>query len=306
MKRILKWTIPPFALIVVVAYVAVAYVIAFSLTQADRKDLFDTPADYGLGFDEIEFPSRRGDLVLSGWIIPTDGGLNAEGAQAVVLVHGINSTRTGGDGHITQLASMLVQDGYNVLMFDQRGHGISNGDQISGGYYERLDVLGAVDALRDRGLALNRIGLLGFSMGAATALLAAVEEPGIGALVVDSPYADVSDLIAQETARTTPVPEWVAPVFVPLAKLFANLLYDIDVSVMVPESAVEGLGYPILVVHGTADERIPTQHGIRVHAAAHPDSELWLVEDVDHVDAFDTYPEEYAERVTAYFAGRLE
>jgi pimeloyl-ACP methyl ester carboxylesterase len=306
MPRVLKWTLPPLALITLVAYVAVAYLIATSITQADRKDLFNTPADYGLSFQEIEFASRLGDVALRGWIIPAEGGLNAEGAQAVVLVHGINSTRTGGDGDITHLASMLVQHGYNVLLFDQRGHGTSDGDHISGGYFERLDVLGAVDALQDRGLALDSIGLLGFSMGAATALLAAADEPGIGALVVDSPYADVSDLIAQETARTTPVPEWAVPIFIPMTQLLASVLYNIDVSALAPENAVASLDYPILVIHSTADERIPTQHGIRVHAAAHPDSELWLVEGVAHVDAFDTYPEEYTERVIVYFAKQLQ
>lgn len=306
MRHTFKRTLLPLALIAVFAYVAVAYVIASSLTKSERNDLFNTPADYGLSFQEIEFPSRLGDITLSGWIIPADSGLEVEGAQAVVLVHGINSTRTGSDGQTTLLASMLVQAGYNVLMFDLRGHGISGGDQISGGYIERLDVLGAVDVLRDRGLSLDSIGLLGFSMGAATALLAAAGEPGVGALVVDSPYADVSDLMAQETARATPLPEWAAPVFIPMTKLIAGVLYDIDVGAMVPDVAVESLNYPILVVHGTTDDRIPTEQGKRVHAAAHPDSELWLVEGVDHTEAFDTYPDIYVERVTAYFAERLQ
>ena len=86
MPRVLKWTLPPLALTILVAYMAVAYLIASSITQADRKDLFDTPADYGLSFQEIELASRLGDVALRGWIIPAEGGLNAEGAQAVVLV----------------------------------------------------------------------------------------------------------------------------------------------------------------------------------------------------------------------------
>jgi pimeloyl-ACP methyl ester carboxylesterase len=142
-------------------------------------------------------------------------------------------------------------------------------------------------------------------MGAGTSALAAAAEPDIQALVLDSPYAKASELVAQETARKTFFPEWFVPIFVPGAGLAADLLFDIDLGALVPEKAVADIDYPILVIHGLADTRIPTEHGIRVHMASHPESSLWLVPEVDHVDAFLTLPEEYAERVAAYFAERL-
>ena len=65
------------------------------------------------------------------------------------------------------------------------------------------------------------------------------------------------------------------------------------------------LPYPILIIHGMADSRIPFEHGVRVHEVAHPDSKMWLVPEVDHVDAFLTYPDEYVERLVSYLNGRL-
>ena len=132
-----------------------------------------------------------------------------------------------------------------------------------------------------------------------------IEEPGIRALVVDSTYADASELLAQETARKTVFPRWLTPIFIPASKLMAKQIYGIDIDELVPEVAVAQLDYPILVIHGTADERIPFDHGERVHRSAHPDSVIWLVPDVDHVDAFLTHPDEYERRVVEYFESRL-
>ena len=190
-------------------------------------------------------------------------------------------------------------------MFDLRGHGSSDGDRVSGGDHERQDVLAAFDYLQGRGVALRDVGVLGVSMGAGTAALALAETPSVDAFVLDSPYADVSDLISQEIGNRSVLPAWSAPLFVPGVKLAARLVFDIDIGALVPETVVADLDYPVLIMHGEADTRVPVEHGIRVHMASHIDSELWLLEGLGHVEAFQTYPEEYVERVASYFRGRL-
>ena len=165
--------------------------------------------------------------------------------------------------------------------------------------------LGAFDFLVQRGVQAEKVGVLGYSMGAATALLGVAEEPAIRAVVADSSYADISDLIAQETARETPFPEWMVPVFVPGMDLMAGLFFDVDIGAMIPQEAVARLDYPVLLVHGTADERIPVDSSVRIHLASHPDSSLWLVDGVGHTDAFDERPDEYVEKVVSYFESRL-
>ena len=123
-------------------------------------------------------------------------------------------------------------------------------------------------------------------MGAATALLAVAEEPAIRAVVADSAFADVRDLIAQETARTTPFPQWLVPVFIPGMSAMSSVLYGIKVGEMVPEKAVAALGYPILLIHSDADSRIPFGQSVRIHASAPAGSELWLIPGSAHADAF--------------------
>ena len=298
MKRVARWGIPVVLVLVVGAYGLVSYLIASALTSVDRKDQEDRPSAHGLQFEEVEFLSRRGDVSLSGWYLPGD-----KGRPTLIFVHGLGSVRTGDNA--MGLAARLVSQGYNVLLFDLRAHGSSGGDKVSGGVQEQQDVLGAFDLLVGRGISSDSIGLLGFSMGAATALLAASQETAIHAVVADSPYSNASDLMARETARKTIFPRWLASIFVPTAKLMADKIHGVDVGTLVPEEAVESLSYPIFVIHGKGDTRIPFEHGVKVHQAAAPGSSIWLVPDVDHVDAFLTYPEEYVDRIMVYYEARL-
>ena len=136
-------------------------------------------------------------------------------------------------------------------------------------------------------------------------MLAAAAEPDIRALVLDNTYARVNDLISFEIARKTPVPEWAAPVFIPGASLFANTLYGIHLNKLAPEQSIKSVDVPILVIHGNADTRILSEHGIRVHEAAHSKSELWIVPGVDHAEAFYMFPDEYVEHIVSYFRTQL-
>jgi len=282
-----------------VVYGLVSFLIAQGVTKADRNPQEDDPSNYDLEFEDVEFPFRRGDVVLSGWYLPGESS-----SPHLIFVHGIGSVRSGDNA--VELAARMVELGYNVLMFDLRGHGSSGGDKVSGGYFERWDVLGAFDYLVDRGIDPGRTGLMGFSMGAATSILAAAEEPRITAVAADSPYANASDLIAREAARKTPIPGWLTPIFMPAARLLTKWIYGIDIGALVPERAVAGLGYPVLVIHGIADERIPWRQGQRVASAAETGSSIWLVPGVDHVDAFLTHPDEYVKRVSEYFDSRFK
>lgn len=279
-------------------YVFITHRIASSLIKVERVALEDSPADYGRPFEEVSFRARGNDVTLEGWYMP-----GRHGMPVVVIAHGISSNRS--TGGMTELASMLNADGFGALLFDLRGQGRSGGKFISGGWHERKDVLGAFDYLAARGVPTESIGLLGLSLGAAAAALAAAAEPRIRALALDCPYTRATDMIDGEVARRTPFPWWFARALRSAAALIASRLYDIDLYAINPEEAVSELGYPIYVITSASDERVPPSHAIRVHAAAADGSRLWEVHDVPHCAAFWERKEEYAERVGRYFTERL-
>ena len=300
LQRLNRWHILLTGILLFLAFLygGVSVFLANGVTKAEREAFDHTPTEYNLPFNNVEFSTRGSEIILRGWHIPAD-----EGVGTIIFVHGLGNNRAGDEA--VDLASRLWAEGFNTLLFDLRGHGTSGDGKVSGGYFEQNDLLGAYDFLVEQGVSSDSIGVIGFSMGAATSVLGASQEPGIRALVVDSPFAKASDLITQEVARRTPAPEWLVPLFGPGTKMAADILHDIKLGDIDPESAVAGIGYPILLIHGMKDERIPVEQGIRVHDAAHESSIIWLVPDSDHVDAFLNFSDEYTERVVTYFRGRL-
>jgi pimeloyl-ACP methyl ester carboxylesterase len=93
------------------------------------------------------------------------------GVPALVLLHGLSATRR----NVVQGSRHLVRRGYRLVAYDARGHGASDPTPEPGAYgYPQLleDLRAVLDELE-----LERPVLVGSSMGAATALAFALEEP---------------------------------------------------------------------------------------------------------------------------------
>jgi pimeloyl-ACP methyl ester carboxylesterase len=131
--------------------------------------------------EAVEFRSAD-DVALSGWLLRVD-----PDAPAVVLCHDLGHSRAS----LINTALVLREGGFNVLMFDFRGHGESGGSGSTLGLLEKRDVIGAVEYLQDRaGFKGSRIGLFGVGMGAHAAVLAAADLAEVRVLVLDSLYPD--------------------------------------------------------------------------------------------------------------------
>src|SRR6267143_6189592 len=179
-------------------YVGISSYIAEELVYEAPKPIVRTPANLGLGFATVTFPSRDDNISLKGWFIPgvlPDGRLTVD--RVIVAVHGTRTNRESPGDHLLELTGALARSGFGVLSFDMRGMGESPPAPLSMGNLEQRDVLGAVDFLRAGTLPFPELGRprviggLGISMGAATLLLAAAVEPGIQAMVSDSAYAEI-------------------------------------------------------------------------------------------------------------------
>lgn len=301
LKKFFRWRniIIALLLLLIVLYGAICIFVVNGVASRDRWQSEERPEDYGLPYKDVAFPSRGDGVQLKGWHIA-----DPDRKHTIIFVHGIGGDR--GGSRALSIASGLWENEFNVLLYDQRASGLSEGEIVSGGFFEQDDLLGAYDYVRETGAESGNVGVLGFSMGAAVAILGAPREPGIQAVVSDTTYASASELIEGEVALATAMPIWMVPVFSPGITLIADLMYSIQLNEMVPEVAISEINYPILLIHGTNDTRIPVDHGLRVYERAFQGSILWQAAGVEHMGAFTIYPEEYMERVIQYFHGRFQ
>jgi hypothetical protein len=122
---------------------------------------------------------------------------------SVIFCHGLTGTRM----QLGAQAQFVHSLGHDVLMFDMRGHGASEGDFTSLGYFERHDVLAACGYLRERRGAKG-IVLYGFSLGAVAAVMAAAEDEGVLGVVAESPYSSLEEIVAHKAREHYHVPKW--------------------------------------------------------------------------------------------------
>ena len=271
-----------------------------------------TPANLGLAYREVTFPSRLDSLTLRGWFIPgvlPNGSLTAQ--RVIVVVHGAQQNRTDPAAGLLDLSADFAHSGFAVLAFDMRGHGQSQPAPFSLGYFEQRDVLGAVDFLRSGPLPypdLGRprvIGGWGVSMGAISLLLAAGQEPAIKAIVADSAYPDIAPILERE------IPKAGAPApFTPGGLLSAWVLYGINFYDVRPIDVVAHIApRPIFFIQGGADTfNPPSNLGVLTAAAqAAPNASVqsWLVPGAAHAQAFHVAGSDYVNRVVSFFTSAL-
>jgi dipeptidyl aminopeptidase/acylaminoacyl peptidase len=303
----------------VTAYLGVGYVIYSQLAPVTPRcptHAANTPARFNVHnnkwsafetapylmptFEEVRLASRQAGVTLSAWYVEVD-----PAAPAVILTHGLNSCKA--DHTILIPAGMLHRAGFNVLMFDMRDHGFSDIEdgRTAIGNEEYLDLLGVWDWLREtKGIAAERIGLYGTSLGAATTLAAFAEEPQTAAAFVDSPFADLNVVVVEELQRTG-YPTWLAPG----GLLMARLVAGDDLLARPPTDAIRrNAGRPIFIVHGDADTRLNQHHTLDLAALATQtgaDLATWLPTGIGHVEAVLAFPAEYEQRLRQFFSAAL-
>ena len=277
--------------------------------------------DYALPAQRIEFTAPDGtrrvgwfipgsdptpsDAVAAGFI-PQDGSqprIPQDGPQprtsprpTVLLLSGYGGSKAG----MLRQANLLHERGYNTLLFDFRNRGESEGDAVTLGYYEQDEALAALAYLKTLPeVDPKRIGVLGASMGAATAIMAAAKSDDLRAVVADSPFKSAGSVVAQSFEHFISLPPFP---YAPITLQFVAWRTGITPSHLVPLEVVDRISpRPLLLVHGTADTSINYEASQALYAQAREPKELWLIPDIGHTQGAQKVPEEYAARIGAFF-----
>ena len=286
-------------------YAAVSISLALILNYRSPTPITETPATLGLNYRDVSFLSREDHLLLRGWFIPgvlPNGHLTVE--RTVIQVHGASNNRT----MALDVSGALAQSGVAVLTFDVRGNGESTPAPNGGGYFEQRDVLGAVDFLRSGPLPypeLGRpraIGGWGISVGGDALIYAAVQEPAIKAIVIDSAYATIGEYIEPAFGPYSP--------FIPGVRFTTQILYGIDYANVRPVDVVAKIApRPLFFIQGAADvDVLPsnmTELAAAASAAPGAHVQTWLVPNARHVEAYRSMRSTYVDHLVAFFTTEL-
>lgn len=203
-----------------------------------------TPAHYQLRYQDVQFVAADGTS-LTGWWIPAN-----RPRGTVVYCHG----NAGNVGSHAYVAPEFFRRGFNLLLWDYRGYGLSGGRPSEKGFYD--DARSAFDAARSMSGELP-IVVFGDSLGAAVAVQLAQDRPA-AALVVQSGFASAADMASRR------YPD------LPLHRLL-SVSYDSAAKV----ATLDGL--PKLFGHSPADETVPFQSGRILHGRAAPPKQFVLL-----------------------------
>ena len=280
-----------------VLVLGVSAYVGWNLTHPPKKALQTTPAAVGLSYEPVSFVSRQDGLVLQGWLLTSP-----ENRLTVICSHGYRQNREQADVPLLPLAKVLVEHGMNVLLFDYRNSGESAGQMTSVGQYEVRDLLGAVDYVHSRQELNPKVALLGFSMGAATAILAGAAEPSVAAVVADAPFADLTRYLEANFSVWTGLP---AVPFNRTILAVTPIVTGLQPEKVSPVQVVSKFdGRPLLLIHGEADDDIAPENSLELQQA-YPAAELLRVAEARHVKSYQQDPKRY-EAVVLKFLQKVE
>jgi pimeloyl-ACP methyl ester carboxylesterase len=223
-------------------------------------------------YEDVAFTTSDG-MEIRGWFLPA----KKPSERTLIICHGLGANRS------NFLPYCEVGDALqaNVLMFDFRGHGDSDGFTVSFGYRERFDVLAALQYLRDeRPKQAREVYGLGISMGSSALLQAAAEaSPPFDGVIVDSAFASATELtdniLADFPGALRP---YMGTCGVPIASLHAGCwLPDVK-----PIDSAAQIVSPILFIHAKDDTLIPVSHTERLVQVVRGPKDVFLTERGGH------------------------
>ena len=268
-------------LILGTAYLAVAALLTTATLYPGQRNTGPVPPS-SLGAEHLVVWNADSVLAFSAWTVPGVG--DKATGRAIVLVHELGDDVWNDTNQV--LARAYADAGFTVFAIQLRAHGISDGEWLGLSWHEREDIRAAVDFLLGEGFLPGRIGIHGTAYGAATALLAAAAIPEIGAVVADSAFADIRNVMFAELEEKTDVPAAALRLFGPGITFIAQLVFDLNLSEIPPLTAVPAIApRPILFIHGEDDTRVPVEQTRALfHADLSTTNDLWVLPGMGHTE----------------------
>lgn len=220
----------------------------------------------------------------------------AESKKTVICFHGYTSCST---NDYVALSKFYYEQGFNLLLVDERAHGQSEGKYIGFGVLDRKDALKWIDySIKIFGKD-SKIFLHGISMGGATVLMASgLELPdNVKTIVADCAFTSAHDVFSHILKRDYHIPKFpIMNLTDVLTKTIAGYGYK-DVSTL---DQVAKTKVPILFIHGDKDDFVPVWMSEENYKACASDKQLLIVKGADHAEAYYVDRKAYEKAILAF------
>lgn len=195
--------------------------------------------------------------------------------------------------------------GYNVLLVDQRAHGLSDGRTIGFGVLERHDVADWCNYAVERFGEDVKIILSGVSMGGATVLMASDLDlpPNVRGIIADCAYSSPAAIIKKVCREDFHLPVWL---MYPFIRLAAGTLGGFDLESASAVESVKHAKVPIILFHGGDDRYVPRSMAEEIFAAADGKAQLHIMEGAGHAMSYLTEQERYHALAIPFFEDCLK
>ncbi|NPA75477.1 MAG: alpha/beta fold hydrolase [Euryarchaeota archaeon] len=246
-----------------------------------------TPKTYGMDYEDFEVQTADG-LTLKGWHV------NKNSPATVFLLHGYTVSRW--TFYIEKMVEFLKDEPYNLVIFDFRAHGESEGKHTSVGDKEIEDIKAVLDKL-----GTEKNCLVGYSMGADIAIRA-LEFDNVCCAVADSPPIYMDSTGRRGLRYFANLPEWIYDSAHPFFSFFAGTK-GVDII-----DYAERVKKPLLLIAGSLDPLVKVDEVMEFYEKnrkVNPDVELWVTSG-KHVRSVKVDPDEYRRRVLAFIKNHLD
>lgn len=309
MKKTMSWAIAIVVALLLSTAGGTYYLVDYALNNGERAD--------SLMYDSVvaDYPELRPWLdslnvchALRDTFVTMPSGEKAHAlyvkstranGKVVVLVHGYKNTSV----NMLPIARIYEQRmGYNILLPDLHGHGLSFGNDIRMGWLDRLDILhwiGLTPQMFGTHHNMVRVVVHGVSMGAATTMSVSGEATPtyVKCFVEDCGYTSAWDEFAHELKGRFSLPSF------PLlytASWLTQHRYGWTFKEASPLHAVARCHKPMLFIHGDNDTFVPTAMVYPLYEAKPQPKELWIAPGSKHAMAYKDHRDEYAQRVALF------
>lgn len=240
-KNIFRFTVAMLFLGIVGVAFVVENIMPYMPISPIRRTRDADPADLK-NFQTLDIEVEKG-LILRGYFAPA-----TQAKATLILVHGIGSFKES----FISFAKFLNHRHINVLLYDQRAHGKSDGKYCTFGYYEKKDISKIIDTLQK--MDTRPIGIFGASLGGAVALQALAEDKRLQFGIIESTFNTLENVVAEYGKGYFGFrSEWLARHVLRKSAVIANF----DPFSVRPSESCKQIRQPIFFAHGTDDPKIP-------------------------------------------------